>query len=75
MKTVKKHLEDIPEVYRELVLEEMKKQNRTMYLSCIIPKLSDAIFYAFSWGRTGEGWDFWNGIYEECLRVNNSKID
>jgi hypothetical protein len=71
MKTLEQQLEKLPEVYKELVIENMKRSGYWEEDSTLLTiSLTNALSFAFTWKDSEEGADFWVGIYEECKYKN-----
>lgn len=69
MKTIRQHLESLPEPYGEMALESVVK-DRIIYLdSSKTETLTDALSGIFIWRRTEMGYEFWQAIYLNLLHL------
>lgn len=67
MKTAKEWFLTLPEPYGQMAIEATEKQDKDKgkpFLNREIRYLEDALLYSFEWGRSDQGYDFWDGIYD-----------
>lgn len=71
MKTIRQHLESLPELYRDWAIYEAERSD---WNTCESKKdlSSYALVSAFSWTFTKIGEDFWSAIYGELLHIESS---
>lgn len=70
MKTVKQYLEELPEPYNEMALENVKKQG---YERDLKTKYPYPIACAFIWDKTPEGHRFWEAINDNWQYIKQKK--
>jgi len=58
-KTIKEWLMELPDGYREMALENMYEENK----SIVVRNMEDAINRAFTWEESQEGDVFWLAVY------------
>ncbi len=55
MKTILEHLEELPEPYRsQAIINALNKE---------VENQQDALWVAFTWHKTPEGYDYWKTFY------------
>lgn len=64
MKTVREHIQDLPEDIREKFVANCDTEG---YLEKVEPDLSNCIKGGFVWKYSPEGLWYWDEVYEDCL--------
>lgn len=64
MKTMREHLEGLPEPYRSQALANMELM-APEDAGKAYPSLIVALNYAFWWSSSSEGYDYWFALYEQ----------
>ncbi len=62
MKTIREHLNDLPEPYRTEALANNK--NQSSWDKVKEDDISEALLGAFNWLDTPQGYDYWSNFYE-----------
>lgn len=60
MKTIKDYLEQLQEPYRTQALNNTKEED----LNTIVTNTRKALYFAFTWQTSPEGYDYWNNLHE-----------
>ena len=68
MKTIREHLESLPEPYRTQALENMRPEKALVFpsMNC----RGEALTLAFDWERSPEGYLYWEERYEHELEIS-----
>ena len=58
-------LQDLPSPYRELAEMRLEQQKDTLYAATFENRFNETndFFYAFRWGETSDGYEFWAHVY------------
>ena len=58
-------LQELPSPYRELAEMRLEQQKDTLYAATWENRFNETndIFYAFRWGETSDGYEFWAHVY------------
>lgn len=77
MKSVKQWFEALPEPYKTQALNNTQQHRVTRETTA----LSGAVMIAFEWGKTTEGFDYWDSLYRKIqkgeireIQINNLNL-
>jgi hypothetical protein len=72
-KTVRMCLAGLPDVVIEKVLDNVIKQGTSHQLHAPCSSTSKSILISFSWGKSKEGIEYWNAIFNQLIEQENEK--
>jgi len=64
MKTIREHLEELPEPYRSQAISNVEKRdNPRDRFNIKVESISQAVNRSMNWAFTSEGYDYWENVY------------
>ena len=70
-KTIEQHLQDLPEPYRSQALKNMWWEDKDNKYEL----QSEALYQAFNWSKSPEGFKYWNDFYYGKKTISTSDLD
>ncbi len=67
-KTIREWLEELPEPYRAKALSNFAKEEKDRQENTA-SSLGIALAGAFAWGKTSEGWEYWNDLCNSLCKI------